>query len=139
MAQKDDYAPNGVRIEGAWENDRNAAYSDLYKAIIREAFGVRDVIIAHHLVFVSEAMGQDGSNYTTVEEIPSADTLIFDHVVAKKIWGPAWRGVLHLLAMEPVETRDALLNKMFHARNGGSSPLPGVRYCDDGGCGVLPQ
>ena len=113
--RKDDFTPGGTRIEGSYENDRNAENADLYKAIIREAHGVKDVIIAHHLVYVTTEK-RDGFEYQIVEEVPSADTLIFDHHCAEKIWGPGFRDVLVKLALEPVETRDKLLADLYHAR-----------------------
>lgn len=117
MTTKTDFTPIGTKIEGAYENDRNAENADLYKAIIREAYGVKDVIIAHHLVYVKEEKRADGFNYQIVEEVPSADSLIFDHEVAKKIWGPTYRLALSRLALEPIETRDKLLSDMYKGRN----------------------
>lgn len=104
-----------VRIEGSYENERNATHSDLYKAIIRECFGVQDVIIAHHLVYVTEEQ-RNGFAYQVVEEIPSADCLIFDHEIARRVWGEGFKDVLVRLALEPVETRDQLLSDLYHAR-----------------------
>lgn len=104
-----------VRIEGSYENERNAKHSELYKAIIRECFGVTDVIVAHHLVYVTNEV-RDGFSYDIVEEIPSADCLIFDHDIARHIWGEGFRDVLVKLALEPVETRDALLEKLYKDR-----------------------
>lgn len=111
-----DYTPTGVKIEGSYENDRNADSAALYKAIIREVFNVQDVIIAHHLVYVREDKRSDGFAYQVVEEIPAADTLIFDHEVARKLWGEGFRDVLVQLALEPCETRDILLAKLYAAR-----------------------
>lgn len=105
-----------IKIEGTYENQRNRDHADLYKAIIRECFGVTDVIIAHHLTYVS-SYKENGFDYEAVEEIPSADCLIFDHEIAKRIWGEEnylWN--LKLLACEPTETRDALLAKLYHER-----------------------
>jgi len=116
MPTSQDYTPTGIRIEGAYENDRNAECSDTFKSIIREAYGVKDVIIAHHLVYVREETRADGFNYQVVEEVPSADTLIFDHKVAEKIWGKDFLPILHKLVEEPVETRDDLLTKLYNSR-----------------------
>lgn len=111
-----DFTETGTRLEGAYENDRNADHNALFKAIIREAYGVTDVICGHHLVYQREERHADGFTYTFVQEIPSADTLIFDHDVAKKIWGSAWQYALNRLAMEPVETRDEVLGEMYRNR-----------------------
>lgn len=116
MPTKTDFTPTGLKIEGSYENDRNAESAELFKAIIREAYGVTDVIIAHHLVYVKEEKRDDGFAYQVVEEVPSADAIIFDHEVAKKIWGPLYLGILQELALEPVETRDALLAKLYASR-----------------------
>lgn len=112
-----DQTPTGLRLEGAYENDRNAEASQCFKDAIREAYGVTDVICAHHLVYVVEETRADGFKYQIVEEIPSADALIFDHVVAKKLWGDVWQANLTALALEPIETRDVLFSKLYYARN----------------------
>lgn len=113
--RKDDFTPAGTKIEGSYENDRNAEYNELYKAIIREAFGVTDVIIAHHLVYVTTEV-RDGFTYQVIEEIPSADTLIFDHDIAKRLWKRDYLINLKRLAAEPCETRDNLLQHLYETR-----------------------
>ena len=110
-----DFTPTGLRVEGPYENDRNAAAAGLFKAIIREVYKVTDCIIAHHLVYV-KVDHHDGFDYQVVEEVPSADTLIFDHDVAKKLWGDNYKQVLMQLACEPCATRDALLAKLYQNR-----------------------
>ena len=110
-----DYTPNGLKYEGPYENDRNTCFAELYKDIIREAYGAKEVICAHHLVFVQTEV-RDGSPYTIVEEVPSADTLIFDHDVARKIFGPTFRVQLAVLACHPIETRDAKLAELYYGR-----------------------
>lgn len=108
MGTVNDFTPCGIRIEGQYENDRNAEAGELFKAIIRKVYNVKDVIIAHHLVYVTvEKRG--GFDYQIVQEIPSADALIFDHFVAKTLWPSDWPKKLTALAMEPCETRDRLL------------------------------
>lgn len=111
-----DFTPTGLRIEGGYENDRNAEGSQMFKDIIREAFGVTDVIIAHHLVYVSVDRRADGFEYQVVQEIPAADTLIFDHDIAKKIFGDSYINVLCRLACEPVATRDKVLANLYYGR-----------------------
>jgi hypothetical protein len=110
-----DFTPKGLKVEGPYENDRNTEYSQLYKDIIREAYGVTDVIIAHHLTYVVEE-NRDGFNWQVVQEIPSADTLIFDHIVAQKIWGKDYRQILTQLVLEPISSRDQLLKDLYYNR-----------------------
>lgn len=119
-----DFTPTGLRLEGAYENDRNAEAADCFKDAIREVYGVKDVICAHHLVYVKEETGGDGFKYQVVEEIPSADALIFDHDAARKLWGDQWQASLTALALEPVETRDALFSKLYYGRQGHECQRP---------------
>lgn len=114
--QNKDFTPTGMKLEGPYENDRNAENRELFKAMIREAFNVTDVIVAHHLTYVAVDR-RDGFDYQIVEEIPSADTLIFDHNIAKRIWGEdRYRDVLTRLALEPAPSRDELLKTLYNGR-----------------------
>lgn len=118
MTRDQDFTPTGLKLTGAWENDRNSENAPLFKAIIRECFHVQDVICGHHLVYVARDPRPDGFTYEIIEEIPSADALIFDHAVARKLWGEAhYLNALARLAMEPVETRDILLGDMLDKRH----------------------
>lgn len=114
--RKDDFTEKGAKIEAAYENDRNTENGHLFKAIIQECFNVSDVICGHHLSYEYRETRGDGFTYTMVQEIPSADALIFDHDIAKKVWGPKFKDVLVMLALEPVETRDELLGKLYYGR-----------------------
>ena len=120
MSKENDFTSNGTRVEAQYENDRNADSKDLFKCIIREVYGTEnremDVIIGHHLSYEWREKRADGFIYTFVQEIPSADTLIFDHDVAKKLWGAQWRSIIYMLAVEPCATRDQLLAKFYNAR-----------------------
>jgi len=116
MTMATDFTPAGTKLEGAYENDRNGEHADVFKAIIREVYGVKDVICGHHLVYQVEEKRADGFTYTFVEEVPSADTLIFDHDVARKIFGPDFKKQLIMLALEPIATRDAMLAKLYADR-----------------------
>lgn len=115
-----DFTPGGLKLEGQYENDRNISYHQLYKDILREVYGPRmpptqDVIIGHHLTYVIVEK-REGFDYQIVQEIPSADALIFDHEVAQCIWGDAWASRLTLLALEPPASRDKLLAELYYGR-----------------------
>jgi hypothetical protein len=116
MAKENNHTPTGIRIVGSYENERNAEASNLIKDILREVFQCGDVIVAHHLVYIVTEH-RDGFEYQIVEEIPAVDTLIFEHRIAKKLWGDQWQDVLIQLALEPVATRDRLLAKLYYGRN----------------------
>jgi hypothetical protein len=111
-----DFTPQGTKIEGQYENDRNAENSKLFSDIIKEACEVDQVIVAHHLVYVKQDTDEKGFKIQIVEEIPSADSLIFDHEVAEKIWGPNFHEVLADLATTPLPQRDAKLAKLYYTR-----------------------
>lgn len=96
----------------SYENARNHKAKKLYADILHEVFGRNEeVVIAHHLTF-------DGEN---PDEIPAADTLIFDHNVARKIWGAGFLDVLRQLATVPCEVRDDLLGTLYYGRAKGVS------------------
>lgn len=124
--KENNFTPSGLKIEGAYENDRNADSSELFKAIIREVYDVKDVICGHHLVYEYEDKRADGFTYQVIEEVPSADALIFDHDVAMKLWGPGFKDVLVKLALEPVATRDKLLGELYAARDNTKSVFKSV-------------
>lgn len=117
-----DHTPTGVEVVGSYENDRNAVYASLYEDIINEVYDVTQhkVICGHHLVYQTQENLIDPVTgpyvHTFTQEIPSADWLVFDHKVARKIWGPEFKTVLARLACEPVETRDALLSELYYGR-----------------------
>lgn len=91
------------------ENDRNAKSSELYAAILKEAIpGVSLVVASHHIFFKRDGV---------TDELPAADTLIFDHEIARKIWGGAYKEVLAYLSAEPPESRDALLRTLYENRS----------------------
>lgn len=117
MTTATDFTPTGLKVEGAYENDRNSENSQLYKDIIREAYGVTDVICGHHLVYEARETRADGFTYEVIQEVPSADALIFDHEVAKKIWGENYKWFLMQLALEPIATRDAKLKQFYYSRS----------------------
>lgn len=93
-----------------FENSRNTANEKLFAAMVRIAYPDANLVVAGHHIFYR----RDGSD--AAEEIPSADALMFDHFIAQRVWKDNWRSVLTQLALEPVATRDALLTKLFEAR-----------------------
>lgn len=93
-----------------FENSRNSVNETLFAEMLRIAYPDTDLVVAGHHIFHRRHGNPQH------EEIPSADALMFDHFIACKVWGEAYRDVLTQLALEPVKTRDALLQKLFSER-----------------------
>jgi hypothetical protein len=94
------------------ENARNKRHAALYTAIMHEAFGSdAAVLIGHHLTF------EIGGNIETENEIPSADTMMFDHYVMGKVFGADAVRIMQRLASVSVELRDDVLQREWDARN----------------------
>lgn len=115
---REGYTEAGLRIEGPFENARNARMRECFKAVLRKVFGVQDVIIGHHLVYVTVEKDKDGFDIQIIEEIPAADTLIFDHDVARKLWGDEWQACIAQLASTPATERDDLFRKLWETHHG---------------------
>lgn len=94
------------------ETRRNIENIALFEAMIRLAYPDTTMVVAgHHIMVMRE--GQ-----SVPLEIASADTLIFDHDIAKAIWGIAWPSALRDLATQRADLRDNLLRMMFNNAHG---------------------
>lgn len=99
------------------ENDRNTRHGLLYMEMIKHAFGIDDtVMVGHHFVFAPTSRLQAG-DLSGLNEIPSADTVLFDHDIQTRIFGKYAVQVMQLLATHPVETRDDLARMLFEHRD----------------------
>jgi hypothetical protein len=88
-----------------FENQRNKQHADLYTRFLRAAIpesGVA-VLVGHHVTF------EIGGDLMTENEIPSADTLMFDHDLMKAVFGERAIAIMQKLASVPCEERDHLL------------------------------
>lgn len=104
---------NPVKDYLSTELARNKANAALYSRMIQLAYGKDDeIMIAHHLTFERD------HELSTMNEIPSADTLIFDHDAMGRIFGIAAPEIMANLALVPVEggARDKLLAEYVSKR-----------------------
>ena len=86
------------------ENARNKANAALFTALLQAAFGPDiDVLVGHHITF--ERHGQIDSE----NEVPSADTLIFDHAIMFKVFGERALSIMLRAAAKPCEQREELV------------------------------
>lgn len=103
-----------IRDYFATEMTRNHENAALFTRMMQIAFGEQDdEMIGHHLSF------QEHGKLDTLQEIPSADTLIFDHYVMGRVFGANAVKVMQHLASVPFEggERDALLQSYVNARD----------------------
>ena len=80
------------------ENGRNFKCQALFERMLKKAWPDVSMVACGHHIFFRRGDGP-------VEELPSADALLFSHEIAKRVWGPGWKGVIRALAIEPEETR----------------------------------
>lgn len=84
-----------------YENDRNKKNAALYQAILRKAWGpTTDVLVGHHICT------EQNRELSTENEIPSADTLMFDHDIMGKVFGDNAQNVMIHLALRTADERD---------------------------------
>lgn len=98
------------------ENARNKAHQALYVALIKKAISVLQpdvkseaVLIGHHLTFETD------NDIGTENEIPAADTLLFDHDFMRACFGEKkFIPIMQLLASVAPESRDLSLAIAAH-------------------------
>lgn len=106
-----------------YENERNTRNHQLYERLVRKAFGAdTNVLVVHHITF--QVAGGEPN------EIPSADTLMFDHVLMRKVFGEDYSEVMASLALSPVETRDKVLMNYIELLEHHGSAFPNLTISD---------
>lgn len=105
------------------ENARNKRHAALYTAIMQRGMGTdEDVLIGHHLCF------EANKDINTENEIPSADTLLFDHGVMTAVFGDKAIDIMQHLAATPTESRDEVLRCYVDVLDGAQQPYPESGY-----------
>lgn len=92
------------------ENERNKRNASLFTRILLHAFPEyqpEQVIIGHHLTFMFD------NKLDTVDEVPSADTMMFDHFIMTRVFGSQAIAIMVELARWPVDKRDQILANYF--------------------------
>lgn len=103
------------------ENDRNTHDGQLFIDILKRAFGADEVVmVGHHFVFEPK-QSMEALDLTKLNEIPSADTVMFDHDIMREVFGERYYvRIMQDLAATPVEGRDKLLRDYYNQHY----PLP---------------
>lgn len=88
------------------EKNRNWENRETYTRLMRLGLGCKrgKVVVSHHLVFQVDPG-------LPANEIPAADTLIFDHEIMGKVFGAGAISIMSHLASLPLETRDSQLKR----------------------------
>lgn len=103
-----------------YENDRNTQNAELFVTLLQHAMDPKEVVlVGHH--FVCELNG----DLKTLNEIPSADTLLFDHEIMKAVFGDGFMEVMLDLARSPAANRQNVLRVHLAALD---RPQPALRY-----------
>lgn len=98
------------------ENDRNTHHGDLFVDILKRAFGLDEVVmVGHHFVF-EPASAMAAQDLSKLNEIPSADTIMFDHDIMGEVFGESAVRIMMDLAGTRVEMRDKLLRDYYNLR-----------------------
>jgi hypothetical protein len=86
------------------EGKRNRANADLYLSILQIAYPgeVLDVIVGHHICFEFD------KDIATENEIPAADTLLFDHEIMGRVFGKdkALAHMVHMVKLDAGQRED---------------------------------
>lgn len=90
----------------AWENERNVHHGAVFIELIQRAFEVGEVVmVGHHFVFEPKAAMQH-LDLTKLNEIPSADTMLFDHEIMTAVFADRAVEIMVALARLPAAKRD---------------------------------
>lgn len=93
------------------ENDRNTHHGQVFIDLIKRAFGVDEVVmVGHHFVFEPQKSMQ-ALDLTKLNEIPSADTMIFDHDIMGAVFGERAQAIMTECACTPAESRDEIVRR----------------------------
>lgn len=99
------------------EQSRNKAHAGIYERMLKIAFGETcAVLVGHHIGF------EFNGDINTENEIPSSDTLLFDHDIMQRVFGSKYLSIMANLAVTPVELRDSMLEREFNQRHGYTNP-----------------
>lgn len=101
----------------SYEQNRNKANAATYERILRIAFPGKElsVLVGHHIGFEFDR------DLSTENEIPSADSLMFDHDIMRAVFGADCITVMIQLAAESCETRDVVLRKCLDSYKGANA------------------
>lgn len=97
------------------ENDRNVHNGPIFIDLIKRAFGVDEVVmVGHHFVFEPQS-SMTALDLTKLNEIPSADTLLFDHEIMGEVFGDRALAIMIECAQTSCDERDSVIRRELGA------------------------
>jgi hypothetical protein len=100
------YKPTFKYLSG--EGKRNRHNADLYEALLCVAWGIGcSVMTGHHIAFLFNG------DLMTEDEIPSADTLLFDLEIMGAVFGAERDSLLQTLALQGRNERENTVRARF--------------------------
>lgn len=106
------------------EGGRNRNAAMLSAQLLTMSYGPTfELFIGHHIAY--KAKHEDT---TTLSEIPSIDTLLFNHPIMQDVFGERYLDVVVQLARTPTEKRERALEQMLHDYASGSLPEKLCKY-----------
>lgn len=92
-----------------FENDRNTHHGQIFIDLIKRAFRTDEVVmVGHHFVFEPQEAMQK-LDLTQLNEIPSADTLLFDHDIMTAVFGERAVPLMVEMAKVSCVSRDEII------------------------------
>lgn len=99
------------------ENSRNRQHAKLYTDMVQRAMGAQwAVLVGHHVLYECDG------DVSTEGEIPSADTLLFDHPIMTALFGERAIPIMQELAALPCESREDCLAAHFYGASNNGAP-----------------
>lgn len=106
-----------------WEDKRNSEGHKVFKRFFERAVGVPvDVVVGHHIIFIK------GGDDAEPNEVPSADTVLFDHDLMGAVFGDKALPIMLTLAKRTPELRERVLNDQLDALDLAEGKTPPVIY-----------
>lgn len=100
-----------------YENQRNHDNHKIFQRFLQAALGEQkiEVLVAHHIVYT--VLDANGDAVGEPNEIPSADTLLFDPDLMTAVFGEKARAIMMTLCHRTPDLREKVLEDFLNERD----------------------
>lgn len=96
-------------------------HTPLYQRFLRKAFGdEHDIVLVGHHFLVMPQTNNPEEDLKHLNEIPSADTALFDHELMGAVFGETAIQLMQRLASVPCQDREPILERALEKLDEGS-------------------